>query len=98
MLGFGELLAHEFAFRLGWSQTNVSPQLAMMIIFIDAKFVRCSPSIEARDRPGLVLKSEMTPLKEEDVTKHLTQISRLQPPLNRTDRLSNNLCICAALP
>lgn len=24
MLGFGELLAHEFAFRLGWSSTNVS--------------------------------------------------------------------------
>lgn len=23
MLGFGELLAHEFAFRLGWSGTNV---------------------------------------------------------------------------
>lgn len=23
MLGFGELLAHEFAFRLGWSATNV---------------------------------------------------------------------------
>lgn len=25
MLGFGELLAHEWAFRLGWSQTNVFP-------------------------------------------------------------------------
>lgn len=25
MLGFGELLAHEFAFRLGWSGTNVRP-------------------------------------------------------------------------
>lgn len=24
MLGFGELLAHELAFRIGWSQTNVS--------------------------------------------------------------------------
>jgi hypothetical protein len=24
MLGFGELLAHEFAFRLGWNSTNVS--------------------------------------------------------------------------
>ena len=24
MLGFGELLAHEWAFRLGWSQTNVN--------------------------------------------------------------------------
>ena len=23
MLGFGELLAHEWAFRLGWNQTNV---------------------------------------------------------------------------
>lgn len=23
MLGFGELLAHELAFRIGWSQTNV---------------------------------------------------------------------------
>ncbi|KIW12051.1 hypothetical protein PV08_09325 [Exophiala spinifera] len=26
MLGFGELLAHEFAFRLGWSGTNVWPR------------------------------------------------------------------------
>jgi hypothetical protein len=24
MLGLGELLAHEFAFRLGWGGTNVS--------------------------------------------------------------------------
>ena len=27
MLGFGELLAHEWAFRLGWSGTNVSLKL-----------------------------------------------------------------------
>ncbi|KPI37846.1 Mitochondrial import protein 1 [Cyphellophora attinorum] len=26
MLGFGELLAHEFAFRVGWSSTNVWPR------------------------------------------------------------------------
>ena len=25
MVGFGELLAHEAAFRLGWSQTRVFP-------------------------------------------------------------------------
>ena len=24
MLGFGELIAHEWAFRLGWGGTNVS--------------------------------------------------------------------------
>ena len=28
MLGFGELLAHEWAFRLGWNQTNVSESRA----------------------------------------------------------------------
>lgn len=27
MLGFGELLAHEWAFRLGWRETNVSSKL-----------------------------------------------------------------------
>ena len=29
MLGFGELLAHEFAFRLGWSGTNVSSKILL---------------------------------------------------------------------
>lgn len=29
MLGFGELLAHEVAFRLGWSGTKVSPKLSL---------------------------------------------------------------------
>lgn len=34
MLGFGELLAHEFAFRLGWRETNVpSPVLAILPFF-----------------------------------------------------------------
>ena len=28
MLGFGELLAHELAFRLGWGGTNVSYHLS----------------------------------------------------------------------
>lgn len=30
MLGFGELLAHEWAFRLGWSQTNVRKYSALL--------------------------------------------------------------------
>ena len=32
MLGFGELLAHEAAFRLGWSGTKVSLVLSLMVI------------------------------------------------------------------
>ena len=32
MLGFGELLAHEWAFRLGWSETNVS--IRMLEVFM----------------------------------------------------------------
>lgn len=30
MLGFGELFAHEWAFRLGWSQTNVCTPYELM--------------------------------------------------------------------
>lgn len=33
MLGFGELLAHEAAFRLGWSGTKVRNQGSMLAIF-----------------------------------------------------------------
>lgn len=33
MLGFGELLAHEFAFRLGWSSTNVSCNPFPVVIY-----------------------------------------------------------------
>ena len=31
MLGFGELLAHEWAFRLGWNQTNVSSKFITLV-------------------------------------------------------------------
>ncbi|MCJ1275950.1 hypothetical protein MMC21_003755 [Puttea exsequens] len=41
MLGFGELLAHEAAFRLGWSGTKVFPSSRSM-----------GPGIEIRDDPG----------------------------------------------
>lgn len=38
MLGFGELLAHEFAFRLGWGGTNVSCMLSSTRSFITYAF------------------------------------------------------------
>lgn len=34
MLGFGELLAHEFAFRLGWSGTNVRAPHLILVPFV----------------------------------------------------------------
>ncbi|EHY55238.1 hypothetical protein HRR83_009042 [Exophiala dermatitidis] len=43
MLGFGELLAHEFAFRLGWSGTNVWPR--------HRSSHSIGPGIEQRDAP-----------------------------------------------
>ncbi|RMZ80357.1 hypothetical protein DV738_g2853, partial [Chaetothyriales sp. CBS 135597] len=43
MLGFGELLAHEWAFRLGWSQTNVWPRHR------DARTI--GPGVEVREDP-----------------------------------------------
>jgi Outer membrane protein TOM13 len=43
MLGFGELLAHEFAFRLGWGGTNVS--------------YRISPYVQMRNLGNVVLLS-----------------------------------------
>ncbi|KAK5086172.1 hypothetical protein LTR70_008497 [Exophiala xenobiotica] len=43
MLGFGELFAHEFAFRLGWSQTNVFP------LHRGGRAV--GPGVELRDDP-----------------------------------------------
>lgn len=33
MLGFGELFAHEAAFRLGWSGTKVSQMLSITLLF-----------------------------------------------------------------
>lgn len=45
MLGFGELLAHEFAFRLGWSSTNVGLRLLHARTFANA-WLRYGPSIE----------------------------------------------------
>jgi len=41
MLGFGELFAHEIAFRLGWSATKVFPLHRR----------RAGPGIEVRDDP-----------------------------------------------
>lgn len=40
MLGFGELLAHEFAFRLGWGGTNVSYHIPPCVS--NAQSGRCS--------------------------------------------------------
>jgi len=40
MLGLGELLAHEFAFRLGWGGTNVFPK---------SRAHRVGPGVEMRD-------------------------------------------------
>ena len=37
MLGFGELFAHEAAFRLGWSGTKVRTLLAFRYIFLSHK-------------------------------------------------------------
>ncbi|TEY44672.1 hypothetical protein BOTCAL_0347g00030 [Botryotinia calthae] len=41
MLGFGELFAHEAAFRLGWSNTKVFPLTRRSV----------GPGIEVRDSP-----------------------------------------------
>ncbi|KIV87154.1 hypothetical protein PV11_02719 [Exophiala sideris] len=43
MLGFGELLAHEWAFRLGWRETNVWPR--------HRGSHSIGPGIEMRDDP-----------------------------------------------
>ncbi|RVX68419.1 hypothetical protein B0A52_07419 [Exophiala mesophila] len=43
MLGFGELLAHEFAFRLGWRETNVWPR--------HRNAHSIGPGVEVRDDP-----------------------------------------------
>jgi len=45
MLGFGELLAHEFAFRLGWGGTNVWPKNRSQLPR------RVGPGVEMRDDP-----------------------------------------------
>ncbi|EOO00899.1 putative mitochondrial import protein 1 protein [Phaeoacremonium minimum UCRPA7] len=44
MLGFGELFAHEAAFRLGWSGTRIFP-------LSRRKAHPIGPGIEVRDRP-----------------------------------------------
>ncbi|KAK0510801.1 hypothetical protein JMJ35_007233 [Cladonia borealis] len=44
MLGFGELLAHEAAFRLGWSGTKIFPS--------GRTSRSVGPGIEVRDDPG----------------------------------------------
>jgi len=43
MLGFGELLAHEFAFRLGWNSTNIWPR--------NRSSRTVGPGVEMRDDP-----------------------------------------------
>ncbi|KAI0017132.1 TOM13-domain-containing protein [Xylariomycetidae sp. FL0641] len=47
MLGFGELFAHEAAFRLGWGGTRVFPLSRRRVHPI-------GPGIEVRDRPTRV--------------------------------------------
>ncbi|KAF1812374.1 TOM13-domain-containing protein [Eremomyces bilateralis CBS 781.70] len=44
MLGFGELFAHEIAFRLGWSRTKVFPSRRS-----DTR--RAGPGVEVRESP-----------------------------------------------
>jgi hypothetical protein len=49
MLGFGELLAHEWAFRLGWNSTNVSSMASPSgfradTLFLDMATPSCIPS------------------------------------------------------
>lgn len=59
MLGFGELFAHEFAFRLGWSQTNVSAQPGRSLR-LPTNADRSSHYIEQAGRPGQESRSETT--------------------------------------
>ncbi|KAI9807224.1 MAG: hypothetical protein M1825_005942 [Sarcosagium campestre] len=74
MLGFGELLAHEAAFRLGWGGTKVrknwflglSPTCGSYGAYELRSELWCSLVIGTRpDLSVLVLKSEMIPLNEE---------------------------------
>lgn len=62
MLGFGELLAHEFAFRLGWSTQNVSCQHGVCRFgntFVKLTLFRYGLVLETADLLVLVLKSVM---------------------------------------
>lgn len=67
MLGFGELLAHEFAFRLGWSATNVTcdpcPQFASILTLS-----RFGLGIDLLIPSDLVSKSETVPVSGEEGT------------------------------
>ena len=45
MLGFGELLAHEAAFRLGWSNTKVSVVVSSSCHYVKS----CNPYADLRD-------------------------------------------------
>ena len=50
MLGFGELLAHEFAFRLGWRETNVSFPMFLVVLVGANICYRYGHVIETRTR------------------------------------------------
>ncbi|KAK3171516.1 hypothetical protein OEA41_003600 [Lepraria neglecta] len=50
MLGFGELLAHEAAFRLGWSGTKIFPS--------GRTSRSVGPGVELRDDPGERMRRE----------------------------------------
>ena len=55
MLGFGELLAHEAAFRFGWSNTNVGLlSVALIFLSIEHLLSRCLDLPETQERcpPG----------------------------------------------
>ncbi|KAK3359566.1 60Kd inner membrane protein-domain-containing protein [Lasiosphaeria hispida] len=52
MLGFGELFAHEAAFRLGWSGTRVGVPSINATIPLRRAWNRCCRKAEARDQPG----------------------------------------------
>ncbi|KEF51489.1 uncharacterized protein A1O9_12406 [Exophiala aquamarina CBS 119918] len=61
MLGFGELLAHEFAFRLGWSATNVAHSGILLVPKLT--FCRFGPGIELLIQSVLVWKSDKAPAR-----------------------------------
>ncbi|KAJ5689330.1 hypothetical protein N7462_003722 [Penicillium macrosclerotiorum] len=53
MLGFGELFAHEAAFRLGWSNTKAGPMATLHIIFPTYRRTHAvGPGVEMRELPS----------------------------------------------
>jgi hypothetical protein len=55
MLGFGELFAHEAAFRLGWGGTKVITLLTVILIPHWPYPVLCTSSFNKKGNPGGVV-------------------------------------------